>query len=221
MSNGEEFRGEYVLAMDRLPTSRFRWLVPKLGLKPSDAVVDYACGSGRLLDCIHEQVAHYHGVDFSQDFITYASERIGRLGITNASFECAEIIEFCARNRDRFDVATTIDFAGYLDDAAFVRIYSAIRDSLRSGGRLFTYMANGGYALEILKRRGLAPRTKAPYGNVRTGEEYRRLLLEAGFRELEVSFTPHYNALRHLHFLSHLPGLGRFMQAKVLVAAVK
>ncbi len=217
----EVFSGDYVRAMDSLPVSRFRWLVPKLGLKPTDSVVDFGCGSGRLVDCIHERIAGYSGVDFSPEFIDYARGRVRELGIRNATFECAEVVDFCARHSEAFDVAVTVDFDGYLDDSTFVRIYSAIRAALRPSGRLFIYIANGQYLLEILKRRGLFPSPKGRYLRLRTGAEHERLCREAGFREVEVGFTAHFNALRRLHALSHLPIFGQYFQAKVLVTCRK
>jgi SAM-dependent methyltransferase len=213
----EAFTGDYILAMDSLPVSRFRWLLAKVELRSTDDVVDYACGSGRLLDCIHDKVAHYHGVDFSAEFVDFARERVERLGIENARFECAEISDFCARNQARFDVAFTVDFAGYLDDQDFVRLYSAIRTSLKPGGRLVLYMANGRYLIEILKRYGLVPQPKAPYLSVRVQEQYVALLEKAGFEHIRVSFTPHFSRLRLLHFLSRAPIVGQFFQAKVLL----
>lgn len=217
METKEAFTGDYVQAMDSLPVARFKWLLPRLELRGDERVVDYGCGSGRLLDCIHDRVAHYHGVDFSPEFIEFAKARVEKLGIRNASFECDEIVGFCARNPEAFDLAFTIDFAGYLDDAAFVELYRAIHSSLKPGGKVVLYMANGRYVVEILKRRGLFPKPKAPYLAVRNREQYVRLLREVGFERIDVEFTPHFRGPRIPDVLSEAPGIGKYLQAKILL----
>ncbi len=215
----ENFGGNYVAKMDSLPRTRFRWLIPALRLAPTDHVVDFGCGSGSLLDVIHSRIEHYTGVDFSPDFISYAEKRVAEAGITNARFECSQIVDFCARHPAEFDIAVSVDMAGYLNDAEFERVHAAIRGSLNPRGRLFLYMANGAFWLERLKKRGLAPVSAAPYSSVRTAPEYLELLRQSGFGDVRVSFTPHYNALRRLHFLSGLPVVGGTFRAKVLVEA--
>jgi SAM-dependent methyltransferase len=219
MESKAAFTGDYVRAMDSLPVARFRWLLPKLELELAahPHVVDYGCGSGRLLDCIHDRVAHYLGVDFSPEFVSFARERVAKLGIRNASFECDEIVGFCARHQAEFDLGFTIDFAGYLDDAAFVELYGAMRSSLKPGGKLVLYMANGRYIVELLKRRGLFPKPKAPYLAVRNREQYLRLLREAGFERIDVAFTPHFKTPRIPDVLSGAPVVGKYLQAKILL----
>lgn len=211
------FSGDYVRHMDSLPRTRFRWLVPALGLKGTEQLVDFGCGSGSLLDAVHDKVAHYTGVDFSPDFIDYARRRVANAGIRNATFVCEQIVRFCESHPEAFDLAVSVDVAGYLDDAEFVRIHRAIRGCLRPNGRLCVYMANGAYFLERLKRKKLAPANAAPYLTVRRSTEYVNLLRSAGFGDVRVSFTPHYNVLRFLHPLAALPVVGRAFEAKVLL----
>jgi SAM-dependent methyltransferase len=104
-------------------------------------------------------VRHYWGVDFSQECIDFARANQKRLGIRNATFEAGDVARFCTLRSglpesDRFDVVFTFAFSGYLDDAEFQRIYSAIRASMKPRGKLYLYIANRDFFLERLKHRG-------------------------------------------------------------------
>jgi hypothetical protein len=54
---------------------------------------------------------------------------------------------------------------------------------------------------------------------VRDAQQNIALLEQAGFRDIEISFIPHYNILKHLHWLSFLPTVGKYFQARLLIQA--
>ena len=197
--------------------SRITRLIPLCRLKPTDVVVDLACGNGMLLKELHDQVAGYHGVDFSSEFIEAARSRARQLNAGNAVFHEADIVEFCGDHPDEFDVAFTLDFSEHVYDEDFVRIATSIRSSLKPDGRLFVHTPNATYFLEILKARGIL-RQFPSHIAVRNARENVALLQAAGFRDIKVSYLSHYlPPLSWLHPLRHLPLAGRFFQARLFI----
>jgi predicted TPR repeat methyltransferase len=63
----------YVDKYDQRRDTRVSRLVPYFDLQRNHVVADFACGNGFLLDHIHDRVAEYQGVDFSEPFVISAS----------------------------------------------------------------------------------------------------------------------------------------------------
>lgn len=210
--------GAYVEMYERKPISRLQRLVPRLRLRGDETLADFACGNAMLLPLIHAQLRSYHGVDFSEDFIRVARERAAAAGITNCSFHCRDIVEFCEENRGQFDVGTAFDFSEHIDDEDFVRIFSAMRASLRPGGRLLLHTPNLDFFMEILKDRGVLQQFPEHIA-VRNDEQNRALLRRCGFadEQIRIEFIAHYNVLRILHPLRHLPWIGRYFRARLVI----
>jgi 2-polyprenyl-6-hydroxyphenyl methylase / 3-demethylubiquinone-9 3-methyltransferase len=214
--------GSYVEMYERKPISRLQRLVPFLRLGGGEVLADFACGNAMLLPLVHTQIRAYHGVDFSEDFIRVARERAATAGISNCSFHCQDIVEFCGQNLARFDVATAFDFSEHIDDEDFVRIFTAIRASLKPGGRLLLHTPDLDFFMERLKARGVL--TQFPeHIAVRTGDGNRALLRQCGFadEQIRVEHIPHYNVLRIVHPLRHLPLLGRLFRARLVIECVR
>jgi len=214
--------GEYVDNYERKPISRIARLVPRMMLGRDEELADFACGNAMLLPVTHQLVRHYHGVDFSADFIAAAERRAQALGAANASFYCEDIIEFCRTRVGQFDVATALDFSEHIDDDDFITIFSAIRDSLRPGGRLYLHTPNLTFFLELLKQRGILHQFPQHIA-VRDAAHNVRLLERCGFapKQIKVEEIPHYNAMRAVHPLRLLPGVGKFFAARLFIECRK
>ena len=146
--------GGYVRSFEHKPMSRLARLLPRMHLRHSDSVVDVACGNAMLLELIHGSVARYHGVDFSADFITAAEARAERLGARNAQFDCEDVEAFCTAHPEAFDVATAMDFTEHIYDDDMLRMFSALRKSLKPGGRLYVHTPNRDFFLELMSSTG-------------------------------------------------------------------
>jgi 2-polyprenyl-6-hydroxyphenyl methylase / 3-demethylubiquinone-9 3-methyltransferase len=214
--------GAYVQMYERKPISRIERLVPLMKLRGDESLADFACGNGMLLRLIHNRIAMYHGVDFSADFIESARRRAETHRITNCRFHCQDIAEFCSQHHGEFDVATAFDFSEHVDDVDFVRIFSAIRDSLKHGGRLLVHTPNLDFFMERLKDWGVL-RQFPEHIAVRTASANRALLRNCGFAEdqIRAEGIAHYNVLRALHPLSRLPLLGGFLVARLVIECVR
>ena len=214
------YKGEYVAKYETYPIERIERLAPFFDLKKTDVVADFACGNGMLLDLIHDKVGTYYGVDFSEEFIDAAKKRAGSLNVNNAFFECSDIIEFCQKNKERFDKAFTLDFGYLISDDVFISIHNSIHRSLKEDGILYFYVPNGDFLLEILKKRKII-NNRVPGMMFRNNEEYIKLLKESGFRNIQTKYLSHYNSLKYLHFLSYMPVLGKYFKAKLFIRCIK
>jgi cyclopropane fatty-acyl-phospholipid synthase-like methyltransferase len=212
--------GDYVERYNRKPLDRVAALAQRMRVGNTDELADFACGNGMLLQAIGDRRGAYHGVDFSDDFIRSARAAAERLGLSNYHFHCRDIVEFCERNPQRFEVGSALDFSEHIDDEAFVRIFSAIHGSLKRGGRLFLHTPNRGFFVEALKDRGILtqfPEHIAVRGVDRTVE----LLTQAGFERdaIRAEIIPHYNVLKLLHPLRRMPLLGHWFEARIWIEA--
>ena len=214
--------GTYVEMYENKPISRIERLVPFLPLTGNEELADFACGNAMLLPLIHNRVAHYHGVDFSEDFIKAAKQRASKHSIENCSFYCEDIVTFCNANVDRFDIATAFDFSEHVDDDDFVTIFSAVRRSLKTGGRLFLHTPNLDFFIERLKDKGIMKQFPEHIA-VRTAGENVALLERSGFarNSIVVNGIAHYESLRLLHPLRHLPIAGRMFVARLFIECRK
>lgn len=200
---------------------RLRRVVERVPLPAGAAVADFACGSGMLMELLWDRVASYDGVDFSEAFIRVAEEKRRRAGATNVRFACQDIRQFCAENQERFDLAFAMDFSEHVYDPEWLEILKSIRGSLRPGGTLYLHTPNGDFFIERMKARNFILKQFPEHVAVRGTAANVRLLEEAGFSTVSVKHLAHYNVLRFLHGLSVLPAVGRYFEARLLIAATR
>jgi len=174
-----------------------------------------------LLDYIHDKVRTYSGVDFSENFISAARNRQKRRGISNAVFFCESIESFCFRNHEKFDAGFVLDLAEHVYDQEWVRILTAIRSSLKPGGRLYLHSPNAEFFLEIMKKKECIFHQFKEHVAVRDVNQNICLLKDAGFVNYEIKLLPHYNVLRYMHVLSFFPLVGHFFKGRILIIAEK
>ena len=97
----------------------------------------------------------------------------------------------------------------------------AIHSSLKANGTLFVHTPNLDYIVEQLKQKGILPQVHGHVA-VRNASQYRSMLRAAGFSQIECQFIPHYlQPGRTLHFLSCLPFVGRYCQARLFLICRK
>lgn len=213
----EFYRGKYVETFESFPISRLQRLIPFTDLNSSHKVVDFACGNGMLSELVYSKVKQYVGVDFSAEFVASATERAKQRGITNATFVENEIVSFCSRHQGQFDRAFANDFSEHITDAEFVAFFTAMRSTLKPNGILYLHTPNGEYLLEILKNHEILPQQPGHIA-VRKAKPYLALLRQCGFKEVKVLYLSHYlHPMKAFHFLSYLPIVGRYFQARMFL----
>lgn len=212
--------GDYVRRLETFGPARVRRIVARLDFPDDADVADFGCGTGILLHALGKRAGSYTGVDFSSDFIDAANRWAKRENLTNYRFVEAEIVDFCGRHQGAFEIATALDFAEHVETELAVRIFSAIRTSLRPGGSFYLHTPNLDFIIEKAKDVGLLSQFPEHIA-IRNANQMRALLIDSGFASdrIIVEFMPHYNVLRALHPLSSLPILGRFFKARMLITA--
>lgn len=218
----EMHSGDYVALLQSVPISRMTRLVPLMQLGPGTRLVDFASGTGVFSALVQDQVASYEGVDFSPDFVAAARKLAEEAGVTNATFHCQDIVEFCSSREGEFDVVTANDFSEHVYDEDFARIFSGAYKILKPGGHLYIYTPNKDFFWEWMKDVGLAKQFPQHIG-VRNAAEYLPLLERCGFKRenVEIDYLPHFNILKVLHPLSQVPLIGRFFRAKLFIRCRK
>jgi len=216
------YNDEYVekFEIDQSPL-RISRLMPYVHLQKDFEIADFGCGNGMLLDCIHNQVRTYYGVDFSENFIIAARNRQKRAGISNAVFFHDSIESFCSRNPEKFDAGFVMDLAEHVYDKEWSGILTAINRSLKAGGKLYLHTPNANFFLEIMKKKNFIFHQFKEHVAVRDVCENIRLLENAGFSKYEIKLLPHYNILRYVHVLSFFPLIGKFFEGRIFIIAEK
>jgi 2-polyprenyl-6-hydroxyphenyl methylase / 3-demethylubiquinone-9 3-methyltransferase len=220
----DHFGGDYVKKYDKQGYSRLRRLLPLINFDQKDVVCDYACGNGMLVDLIHSKVALYYGIDFSEDFIDAASQRAKQKNYSNCKFICTEIMDYCKTNTCKFTKAFAFDFTGYLSDSEFMDVFGAILSSLKNDGYLYIHIADGDYFIEKIKKIRifrLLFGVHVPLKNHMTASDYRKALIQIGYRNLNVHYLPHYNVLKYFHCLTYIPKIGKYFNARLFISCEK
>lgn len=202
--------------------NRLLRLANHIKFKRTDDVADFACGNGLLADIISKKVNSYTGVDFSEPFILVAKRRQKTKGSTNTSFYVDDIVKFATENLNKFDKAFALDFTEHIYDRDLIRIFRSIRSTMKDDGRLYIHTPNGDYILEIFKKSGVILKQLEGHIGIRNGTELVRLFKKVGFSSIKISYLPHYlKFFSFFHFLSYIPLIGRYFEARLLIVCVK
>jgi 2-polyprenyl-6-hydroxyphenyl methylase / 3-demethylubiquinone-9 3-methyltransferase len=198
---------------------RLKRLLDSINLDKSNKVIDFACGNGMLMPLIAYRVAQYTGVDFSEEFIKSAQNKMQSLSIDNAQFVCSDIIDFCSKNNGIFDVAFAMDFSEHVYDSDWLNILCSIKKSLKPEGKLYLHTPNADFFLEKMKANNFIVKQFPEHIAVRSPSENKIILEKAGFHVTDMKLIPHYNVLRFLHPLSLFPLIGKYFKARIFIEA--
>lgn len=214
--------GDYVSVLENLPMSRLERLLPYLDLRPEYRAVDFACGAGNFAELIHDRVRSVDGIDFAPDFVATARRRAAERQIGNVTYHCQDIVEFCAGHPGEYDVVTALDFSEHIYDEDFIRIFGGAHSVLKPGGCLYIYTPNLTFFWEWMKDVGLAKQFPQHIA-VRDARQNLVLLEQCGFArdKIQVHYPAHFNVFRYMHWLSYLPLVGKYFQAKLLISCRK
>ncbi|HDS15887.1 MAG TPA: class I SAM-dependent methyltransferase [Proteobacteria bacterium] len=144
---------DYVNAFEKMQSpARLERLYDYFELEAGYVVADFACGNGMLMSYLSSRVKHYFGIDFSEHFVKQANDSKDRLMISNATFVCSDIVDFCINNPGKFDVGFALDFSEHVYDDEWLEILRAIKSLLKIGGKLYLHTPNADYFIEIMKK---------------------------------------------------------------------
>ena len=198
---------------------RIENVLKHVNINHNDVIGDFGCGNAMLLKVLKQEFNAYYGVDFSEQQIEFA--RLNSTDRDNAQFIIGDIEEFCASKSNFFDKAFALDFTEHMYDEDLVSIFKAIYASLKINGTLIIHTPNAEYFLEIFKEKGIMNQIEGHIG-VRSAKEYTQLFNAIGFTTIEVKYLTHYKKLLGaFHFLRHVPIIGRFFDARLLIICTK
>lgn len=216
------YNRKYVLSYHQTPGRRYGNIFSKINLNVDDVILDLGCGNGLLYEKTKNSVKEYFGLDFSKTFINECKKRYLALDskAATATFVHSDIIEFCSNQTDFFSKVFMLDFTEHVYDKELVTILSVARNSLKSRGKLYIHTPNKNYLLEILKNHKIMKQTIGHVA-VRDSEQYEELLHNSGFNNIQIIYLPHYNFLRFFDFIKHIPIIGNYFRARLLISASK
>lgn len=200
---------------------RLRAIIEACPITPESVVLDVGCGAGPLSVLLGPVVSEYHGVDFSEPFIELARAGVRARAQGNCHFHCEDVVAFIDRHPTRFDRVYALDISEHVSDRDWSAMVAAFARALKPGGSVVLHTPNLDFLVERMKHHRIGLKQFPEHIAVRTASANARFFTEAGFAPVHVRSLAHYNVLRLLHPLSHLPGLGRYFAARLLLVAYR
>ena len=165
------------------------------GLLGAEKILDAGCGNGRLVQWLRENgfEGDYLGVDNSAELLGKARENF-----PNESFEKVDLREYS--QPDRFEAIACVAVLHHLESAENrLKVLQNLHTNLCSDGKIFLTTWNlfqARYWKYLLKARSRDCRIPFADRGERfvhafTKSELRKLLRQAGFREIEVFYAKH------------------------------
>jgi cyclopropane fatty-acyl-phospholipid synthase-like methyltransferase len=197
-SEFSNFNGGYDQLIDK-----FRFVLKKLELSPSESLLDIGCGRGELVIYHALQGGNAIGVDFSEDAIRLAEEKAKELGspcrfITSPFQDIPEI--------EVYDRIVSLDFIEHISAGEAGIFMRKCHKLLKYGGRLliFTYpnTFRRRYGYKIIRYFSYLKNKPLPKNETDTLSEHykeyhlneqncltlKRLALHAGFKDFQITY---------------------------------
>lgn len=212
---------EYVAIYQKKSQVKLRNLVDRMELDINSDVVDFGCGDAEIARHLKDRIKSYSGIDFSEEFIEAAMQKMKLWNASNVFLECGSIVDFSTRNIASFDVGLALDISEHIYDAEWQDIVNAMFRCLRAGGRFYLHTPNAEFFLEVLKERKILLSQSPEHIAIRNAKSNVDFLERAGFENITVDFIPHYNIMRVIHPLSLMPAVGRYFKARLFISARK
>lgn len=149
----------------------------------SDVVLDAGCGSGRNVSVLSPLVGSVIGMDYSEQMIERAKERVAVEKLSNVTLIQGDVtsLQFSDNTFDKVICASVLQ---YLDDAECAQALHEMMRVCKPGGRLILHVKNGtslyGFSLKLLRpiARFMAKKMKPEFYRSRAWHE-RALTREA------------------------------------------
>ena len=170
---------------------------------PEDRVLDLGCALGTMSFAVAGLVREVVGIDFSRSAILESRSRLRDSGLSNVTFELADV-RGSGLDDDHFDVVIAADLFEHLyPDDSVATAEEAFR-VLRPGGRIVVWTPCRSHFLEVLKNRDILLPRDLGHVDYKSLPRMKRILTDAGF-----SIDRAYFAESHLPFLNRLERLGQ------------
>lgn len=142
------------IRLDELEQRALRQFLEAVTAHPSDVVLDAGCGSGRNISILSPLVGTVIGVDYSEQMIERAKERVAAEKLSNVTVIQGDVtsLQFSDNTFDKVICASVLQ---YLDDADCAQAVHEMVRVCKPGGRLILHVKNGtslyGLSLRLLR----------------------------------------------------------------------
>ena len=167
-------------------------LLPKMKLDSDSCVLDLACGAGRWLDVMPENIAKYRGIDFSEGMIEIARSANTR---PYAEFFTGSVLEadkILADEKGSFNRVIIIGSLMYMNDSDIIAMFRKIPE-LMTMKALICIKASVGIGARLTLKDFYSDELQSDYNAIyRTRDEYMNIfaqtLLAEGFTVIDEGF---------------------------------
>lgn len=202
---------------------RITQIIRKLPLDGSESVCELGCGLGHILIALHDQIREGLGIDFSEYAVKEAKILAENRGARNLSFLSLKIEDLVTRPEFKgyFDKVLMMDISEHLYDDTLLKFFRSTAHLLKPEGELYLHTPNAEYLLEQMKKRNFILQQFPSHISVRSLQEYKILLDQAGFELTSHEFLPHYNPFIGGvdKTMMRVPVLKKFFRARLLLCA--
>lgn len=113
-----------------------RDIIATIGLRATDALADFGCGTGALALTAARQCAQVHAIDISQAMVDYTAWKAREQGVTNIACHCAGFLTYVHEGA-LLDVITSTMALHHLPDFWKQEALCRLSKMLKPGGCLF------------------------------------------------------------------------------------
>lgn len=167
-------------------------LLPKMKLDGDSCVLDLACGAGRWLDVMPENIAKYRGIDFSEGMIEIARSANTR---PYAEFFTGSVLEadkILADEKGSFNRVLIMGLLPYLNDKDIMQFFNSLRLVVAANG-LICVRTPIGLEYRLTLKDFYSDELQSDYNAIyRTRDEYMNIfaqtLLAEGFTVTDEGF---------------------------------
>ena len=153
-------------------------------LRPTDHVLEFACGTGIVTLAVAPHVSHVRAIDISGEMVDRARAKMARCGLTNVEVTQTDLFD-PSLLPGSFDVVTAFNVLLYVDN--FDAVMARIRELLKPGGVFLsaTDCLGGNFSKAAIQKFWRSHTGKMPYVGFFTQKSLIQKIARCGFEVLE------------------------------------
>ena len=172
-------------------------ILPKLQIDKESKVIDIGCGIGRWAEEIIDDCGFYYGIDFSENMIDVAKQRMLNLGKSNYEFESMTFQELSlkAGNSGKFNRVIISGILAVINDSDLIDCLHGLSGLLEQSSIIFVWEPCGleqRLTLRDFHSEALEDKHNVIYRTVKEYDKLFSCFIDNGFQEV---FKEYYSSL--------------------------